>query len=160
RRVLFRSANARGSVAREAGANNRPAIAAAPDASMRRRVGFSGEASKHRSHMNRIPLVRVRVAARGRAAALVSSCVALLALLLPAASIADEALRARVEALAVDPRVDDVAVADAWFLIRFYERRQFSPAWESDAKRDALLAALGRSVEHGLDPDDYHIARL
>src|SRR5690606_7215962 len=63
-------------------------------------------------------------------------------------------------ALAVDPRVDDVAVADAWFLIRFYERRQFSPAWESDAKRDALLAALGRSVEHGLDPDDYHIARL
>lgn len=60
----------------------------------------------------------------------------------------------------MEPRVDGVAVADPWFLIRYYERQQFSPAWESDAKRDALLGALARSAEHGLDPDDYHIALL
>src|SRR5690606_15740574 len=109
--------------------------------------------------MNRIPFVRQRAAARGRAAP-IAACAALLALLLPAAASADEALRARIEALAVEPRIDGVAVADPWFLIRFYERREFSPAWESEAKRDALLAALSRSAEHGLDPDDYHIGLL
>ncbi|HEX6994162.1 MAG TPA: L,D-transpeptidase family protein [Gammaproteobacteria bacterium] len=96
---------------------------------------------------------------RGRAAR-ISACAALLALVFSTVSLADEALRARVEALAVEPRIDGVAVADPWFLIRFYERRQFSPAWESRAKRDALLRALERSVEHGLDPDDYHVGLL
>jgi len=93
-------------------------------------------------------------------AARIAACAALLALFSSAAALSDEALRARVEALADEPRIDGVAVADPWFLIRFYERRQFSPAWESDAKRDALLRALERSVEHGLDPDDYHVALL
>ena len=79
---------------------------------------------------------------------------------IPFASHADEALRARVEALAVEPRVAGVAVADPEFLIRFYERRQFSPAWESEAKRAALLDALSRSDAHGLDPADYHIDLL
>jgi len=96
---------------------------------------------------------------RGRAWR-IASCAALLALLFSAASAADEALRARVEALADEPRIDEVAVADPWFLIRMYERRQFSPAWESDAKRQALLRALERSADHGLDPDDYHIELL
>src|SRR5690606_21791474 len=135
-------------------ANNKPAIAAALAASRRRRGGLSGAASEHSSHMNRNPPVRHGVAARGGAATLLWSCIILLAQLLPAASSADEALRARIEALAVEPRVDGVAVADPWFLIRYYERQQFSPAWESDAKRDALLGALARSAEHGLDPDD------
>lgn len=109
--------------------------------------------------MNRAPFVRQRTFACGRAAP-IAWCAVLLALLLSAAASADEALRARAEALAVEPRIDGVAVADPWFLIRFYERREFSPAWESEAKRDALLAALSRSAEHGLDPDDYHIGLL
>ena len=71
-----------------------------------------------------------------------------------------EALRVRVEALAVAPRIDEVSVADPWFLIRFYERRQFRLAWDSEVKLAGLLAALDGSDEHGLDPDDYHVGLL
>ncbi|MBN1239585.1 MAG: L,D-transpeptidase family protein [Gammaproteobacteria bacterium] len=67
-----------------------------------------------------------------------------------------EELRVRVEALAVAPRIDGAATADPWFLIRFYERRRFAPAWD-DARLDALLRALDGSDEHGLAPDDYHV---
>src|SRR5690606_4951477 len=112
--------------------------------------------------MKRIPLVR-HDRARFGADVLRSSFLALamlLVLLVPSTSRADEALRTRIESLAVEPRIDGVAVADPWFLLRFYERRQFSAAWESEAKRDALLEALARSAEHGLDPDDYHIDLL
>src|SRR5690606_33336727 len=124
-----------------------------------RRARSSGEASRHSSHMNRFPSLSLRLRPRGGAAR-IAACAALLALFSSAAALSDEALRARVEALADEPRIDGVAVADPWFLIRFYERRQFSPAWESRAKRDALLRALERSVEHGLDPDDYHVGLL
>ncbi len=86
--------------------------------------------------------------------------IAVAALCIPFAANADEALRARVESLVIEPRVAGAAVADPEFLIRFYERRQFSPAWESEAKRAALLGALGRSAEHGLDPADYHLELL
>lgn len=106
-----------------------------------------------------MPPLGHRLRPRGRAVR-IASCAALLALFSSAATLADESLRARVEALADEPRIDGVAVADPWFLIRFYERRQFSPAWESDAKRDALLRALEASVEHGLDPGDYHVELL
>lgn len=71
-----------------------------------------------------------------------------------------EVFRARVEALADEPRVDGTAVADAWFLIRFYERRRYRPAWDTEAKLDALLGALDGSDEHGLDPGDYHVDLL
>jgi murein L,D-transpeptidase YcbB/YkuD len=67
-----------------------------------------------------------------------------------------EALRSRVEALAVEPRIDETPVADALFLMRFYENRAFRPAWDSDTKLDGLLRALEGSREHGLDPADYH----
>src|SRR5690606_18553342 len=68
-----------------------------------------------------------------------------------------DALRIRVEALAIEPRVEGTAIADAWFLIRFYERRQFEPAWDSPGRLDGLLRALDGSDEHGLDPSDYHV---
>jgi murein L,D-transpeptidase YcbB/YkuD len=67
-----------------------------------------------------------------------------------------EALRSRVEALALEPQIDGTPVADAWFLIRFYERRQFRSAWDPDTKLDGLLRALEGSGEHGLDSADYH----
>lgn len=63
----------------------------------------------------------------------------------------------RVEALGADPSVAGVPVADALFLIRFYERRQFSLAWNSAAKLDALIAVLKGSERHGLAPADYHL---
>src|SRR5690606_6680345 len=68
-----------------------------------------------------------------------------------------DALRTRVEALTIEPRIDETAIADAWFLIRFYERRQFAPAWDSFGRLDGLLRALDGSDEHGLDPSDYHV---
>src|SRR5690606_41217802 len=119
-----------------------------------RRARSSGEASRHSSHMNRFPSLSLRLRPRGGAAR-IASCAALLALFSSAATLADESLRARVEALADEPRIDGVAVADPWFLIRFYARRQCSPAWESDAKRDALLRALEARVLPGLNPGDY-----
>lgn len=70
-----------------------------------------------------------------------------------------EPLRLRVEALAVEPRIDGVPVADANFLIRFYERRRFRPAWNGE-KLDELLRVLDASVDHGLDPADYHVALI
>jgi len=68
-----------------------------------------------------------------------------------------EALRGRVEALAVEPRVDATPIADALFLMRFYESRSFRPAWDADAKLNGLLRALDGSRAHGLDPTDYHV---
>lgn len=71
-----------------------------------------------------------------------------------------EALRARVEALAVEPRVAGTAVADHWFLVRFYERRQFNPAWGDSTKLAELTAALQIAEKHGLNPKDYHLETL
>jgi murein L,D-transpeptidase YcbB/YkuD len=71
-----------------------------------------------------------------------------------------EILRARVEALAVEPRVAGAPVADHWFLTRFYERRDFAPIWTATARLGALLQALEASLQHGLDPQDYHLALL
>lgn len=75
-------------------------------------------------------------------------------------AVADEALRVRAEALVLEPRIDEFAVADPELLIRFYERRQFSPAWQNEAKLAELIGALQGSPRHGLDPTDYHLDRL
>ncbi len=78
----------------------------------------------------------------------------------PTLSAQAEALRARVEVLAVEPRVAEVPVADHWFLTRYYERRQFTPVWDTPAKLAQLIDALAGSERHGLDPDDYHLNLL
>ena len=78
----------------------------------------------------------------------------------PAASVSTEALQLRVGALAEDPRVAGRPVADRWFLARFYERREFKPAWDAAAKLDGLLEAAEGSRRHGLDPEDYHATML
>jgi L,D-transpeptidase YcbB len=77
-----------------------------------------------------------------------------------AISPAAEVLRTRVEALAVDPRVEAEPVTDPWFLIGFYERREFTPAWGDDARLDALTDVLRASTAHGLDPANYHFDTL
>jgi L,D-transpeptidase YcbB len=71
-----------------------------------------------------------------------------------------ERLQLRIGALAEDPRVAGQTVADTWFLTRFYERREFTPAWGSTAKLEQLLAAVQGSTRHGLNPEDYHAASL
>lgn len=71
-----------------------------------------------------------------------------------------EALQLRLGALAEDPRVAGHEVADRWFLARFYERREFTPAWASWAKIDQLLGAVIGSASHGLEPGDYHLEPL
>jgi murein L,D-transpeptidase YcbB/YkuD len=71
-----------------------------------------------------------------------------------------ETLRARVEALAVEPRIAGTAVADHWFLLRFYQRHEFTPAWSDSTKLARLTAALELAAKHGLDPSDYHMDAL
>ena len=78
----------------------------------------------------------------------------------PAAPTSSEQLQLRIGALAEDPRVAGRPVADRWFLVRFYERRQFTPAWDSPAKLDDLLAVVIGSTRHGLEPEDYHLGPL
>jgi murein L,D-transpeptidase YcbB/YkuD len=78
----------------------------------------------------------------------------------PAAPASSEQLQLRIGALAEDPRVAGRPVADRWFLVRFYERRQFTPAWDSPAKLDELLAVVIGSTWHGLEPEDYHFGAL
>lgn len=77
-----------------------------------------------------------------------------------AAQAPSEQLQLRLGALAEDPRVAGQTVADRWFLARFYERREFNPAWGSPAKLRQLLAAVAGSRRHGLNPEDYHFSAL
>lgn len=71
-----------------------------------------------------------------------------------------EQLQLRIGALAEDPRAAGRPVADIWFLTRFYQQRDFTPAWDSEAKLAALLAAVNESDQHGLTPSDYHHTAL
>lgn len=71
-----------------------------------------------------------------------------------------ERLQLRIGAMGEDPRVAGREVADRWFLARFYERREFTPAWDDRAKIDQLLTAVSGSRRHGLEPEDYHFGAL
>ena len=71
-----------------------------------------------------------------------------------------ERLQLRIGALAEDARIAGIPASDPWFLARFYERREFTPAWHPPAKLDALLAAIRGSTRHGLEPEDYHLSAL
>lgn len=60
-------------------------------------------------------------------------------------------------------RTIDAEQLDIAALKRFYEPRNFAPAWIVGAAtldRDALLAVIEKADEHGLDPADYHLAAL
>jgi murein L,D-transpeptidase YcbB/YkuD len=48
-------------------------------------------------------------------------------------------------------------------LRRFYEPRQFAPAWlgeQTPLDREAMLSAIEQAGDQGLDPSDYHLAAL
>ena len=73
-----------------------------------------------------------------------------------------EALRLRVEALrtAGDTRIGAGSAAARALIASLYERRGFSPLWSDPSRATALLRAIEASRTHGLDPGDYHAARL
>jgi murein L,D-transpeptidase YcbB/YkuD len=99
---------------------------------------------------------------------------ALILLSSPEGSVADHARAAGEEAVAAaiqahlerasspaDPLVvEGEEVASRVVLPQFYARRRFRPAWSDPADVDALLGAVRESVDHGLDPADYHEAAL
>jgi murein L,D-transpeptidase YcbB/YkuD len=45
-------------------------------------------------------------------------------------------------------------------VIRFYERRNYRPAWEDRALTRQVLGLIASSNEHGLNPADYHYPEL
>ncbi len=47
-------------------------------------------------------------------------------------------------------------VAARSLLARLYERRRFEPAWTERGQVESLSALLEHSLDHGLDPQDYH----
>ena len=108
-------------------------------------------------------LARFRISAVAWRAAMAFALLALAAPAPPArADPLVEALRARVEALraGADPQIG-AGSADARALIAsLYERRGFAPLWTEPARMASLAAAIAASATHGLDPNDYHAARL
>jgi len=72
-----------------------------------------------------------------------------------------EALRERVERLRAgrELRVDGEQIAAPALIARFYERRDFRPAW-TPARAAELRALVQGSRADGLDPRDYHLAVL
>ncbi|MEO8557680.1 MAG: L,D-transpeptidase family protein [Rhodospirillales bacterium] len=88
--------------------------------------------------------------------------VASLALAQPAAADLAQRIKFMVAADG-PPRTIDAEQLDIAALKRFYEPRDFAPAWIAGdvvLDRDALLAAVEQADMHGLDPADYHLAAL
>ncbi|MBI2752113.1 MAG: L,D-transpeptidase family protein [Betaproteobacteria bacterium] len=59
-----------------------------------------------------------------------------------------------------DVIVDGARIAARRLIPEFYEHRGFRPAWTRREQATALLASIGASRGHGLDPADYHAAAL
>src|SRR5687767_13127786 len=93
---------------------------------------------------------------------IVAACAALAAgpLVAPALALAPDALKERLERVpAAPPRTapDDTAIR------QFYEKRDYRPLWFADGRisrqGDALLEALAKAAEHGLNPALYGMPR-
>lgn len=91
---------------------------------------------------------------RGLGALLLAACI------LPAqAQGLDEAIRERVEQLRdagpTGPKLEGVSLSEG--IARFYEQREFAPAWNDRARQEALVAQLKALAGDGLDPRDYDL---
>jgi len=86
------------------------------------------------------------------------ACALVLATLAQAETSTQVALERLVGQLRVDGHLEIGAsqVAAVEFIPEVYERRDYIPAWVSDASVDAVLEAIRNSYDHGLDPEDYH----
>jgi murein L,D-transpeptidase YcbB/YkuD len=73
-----------------------------------------------------------------------------------------EAIRERVDRLRYEQPSDirgaRVVLDD--LVAKFYESRQFQPAWQERARLDALVGAIDELVNDGLAPADYHVDAL
>lgn len=76
----------------------------------------------------------------------------------------DPVTAALAQLLRTAPSDDTRSRQRADWMRRFYSRRQGSPAWLSarsvHARADELLAEIGVSWQHGLDPEDYGLTPL
>jgi murein L,D-transpeptidase YcbB/YkuD len=80
----------------------------------------------------------------------------------PALSDDREALRKRLVALAAvtDAKVDGAPIAALHGITKVYEQREWMPAWTDRRMVSQLYDQVVRSVEHGLNPDDFHLQQL
>ena len=54
----------------------------------------------------------------------------------------------------------DASIASVNLLLEFYEQRSYLPAWHDQRKIGELLTAIKATATDGLDPSDYHLARV
>ena len=75
---------------------------------------------------------------------------------------ASDVIRTLVEELRVTGSLVVLAepVASRELLPRFYENREFAPAWDTLRQIDGLLQVIDESYREGLDPNDYHAQAL
>jgi len=70
------------------------------------------------------------------------------------------AIRERLALLPEETGMAGTPISVTALLERFYEERDFSPAWDTRAKLSALLNAIETSHRHGLSPQDYNRGAL
>ena len=73
-----------------------------------------------------------------------------------------EALRIEIEQLRESGRlrIGGIDVASGNLLAEIYERRGFSPTWVGVDKLASLIDVIKATARDGLDPDDYHLAKI
>ena len=91
----------------------------------------------------------------------------LLAVVAPLASLAAqsndrEVLRDRIAQLSAsdEPAVDGAPIATVRGISQLYELRGYQPAWADRATVRQLHDQVRRAVEHGLDPNDFHLRQI
>jgi L,D-transpeptidase YcbB len=74
----------------------------------------------------------------------------------------EESLRNRIEDLRSggNLQIEGVSIAATKFLMGFYEKRGFAPAWTDSRNLNALLGVLAHIGQEGLDPEDYLLSIL
>ena len=78
----------------------------------------------------------------------------------------DEYLRNRIETAGIPPRISvgEELVYASVMLPLFYQRRIFKPAWSENTNLlpeiDQLLSAIKAADLEGLNPEDYHLAKI
>ncbi len=80
----------------------------------------------------------------------------------PAEPSEHQALQARIEALTTTEHamVDGAPIAAIEGITRLYKMRAWAPAWKDPAMVRQLYDQVLRSVEHGLNPDDFHAYQI
>ena len=78
------------------------------------------------------------------------------------ASDVGEQIRSEVEQIryAKEYFVDEFRIGSTDVLPRFYERRDFEPAWKDEKQIDRLIDLAGQMKMEGLNPEDYHLTAL